>query len=275
MQSILKILDPVDHVTNLEYPNLENVHFVSSPKNNLMGVHLGRDFLMLDATHYLSFRIKEGNFNYIKPVQLFSYRRGFDKDYMEQYFCENEDNPYAIQFVMNLSHRAVSFSAESKITQFPPLFYRKPHQWYQKACERLLAHAEVGDTLFSYNRQSKISRLIRRIDKSPWSHCDTIHANKQIVGMSASGFNRDNLVNCFDPSRDLALYRLKLPLSEEQKALMVLQSEIRLAFKLWRYGWRQVFKVFLRKKYGLFRHSSPPSVADLIYSNSYQLIDYC
>lgn len=274
MQSILKMVDRVPHESSLLYPNLGSVHFITSPKNNLMGIHLGKEFLVLDVAHYSSFRIKDCNFNFIEPVQLLSYKNEFNKEYMEHYFHENEDNPYAIQFVMNMSQRGIAFNADSKITQFPPLFYRKPNQWYHEACERLLNHAEVGDSLFSYSHKSKISRLIRRVDKSPWSHVDMVYTNKQIAGATISGFNNDNLYNSFDPSSDLALYRVKEPLSEEQKKLIILQIEIRLALKP-RYGWGGLFKTFLKKKYGLFRKSSPVSIADLIYLNSFQLIDYC
>ncbi|MGD0589810.1 MAG: hypothetical protein ABSA44_03280 [Bacteroidota bacterium] len=240
-----------------------------------MGFHLGRDFLLLDITHYSSFRFKEGNFNHINPLYLYSYKNGFDKEYMDHYFHENEDNPYAIQFVMNMTHRSVSFNAASDLTKFPPLFYRKPLPWYKEACDRLLAHAEVGDSLFSYDRRSRISKLIRRIDNSPWSHTDTIHLNKEVVGMTVSGYNRNNLAECFDPSMDIALYRYKGGLTEEQKVSMALYIEINFLSKKIRFAWRDVIKIFLKRNYGLFKNSCPPSVSDLIYSNNFQLIDYC
>lgn len=101
-----------------------------------------------------------------------------------------------------------------------------------------------------------------------------INANKEVFEMTTSGISCSPLASQFEPERDFALYRIKEPLTDEQKARMQEFFERRLAQQR-PFSYLTLAIMFLQKKYKLFKGLRLASVADIAYREKFQLIGYC
>jgi hypothetical protein len=250
--------------------NLDAVDLLTSPKNRIMGVKLKNDFLLLNVKYFYSFRFKIQNINFLDDCMVLSLPYPLDKEYLENYFNENQDNPYAIQHIMNCFTKRIPIN---NLTQFPPLRINKKASSQREALEKMYSQAQLMDSLFTYDRTSGISRLIRKIDSGPWSHVGMIDKNKNIVEMTTSGIIKTDFFSLCNPMIDIGLYRIKdLVLNEQQKEASQKKLEDSLKQQI-KFDWLGILKVFLIKKFNLpIRHRATP--AELIYSNKFELISY-
>lgn len=136
-----------------------------------------------------------------------------------------------------------------------------------------MSKSMIGDSVYSYDRDSGISRLIRKIDKCHWSHVGIVDTDKNIVEMTTSGIAKSTFSSLAVPSLDVGLYRLRgrsLDDVEQEKIQKFIDTALIRQIK---FNWLGIFIVFLNKKLGLpFKHL--PTPADLMYSNNYELIAY-
>ncbi len=235
-----------------------------------MGVILEHEALVLDYRTFMSFRVKSGNLGFSKDLQFFRYAGQIDRPYLSEYFRENCDNPYALYHVM----QSVHFSRPIKeLTQFPPLSVAQLSLEKRRAAvERLIKNADVGDTVFSSSVGDSISSLIRREDRGQFSHCASYVGNGEMVDAGPNGVEV-NSVHDYPTTTRLALYRLRQPLSNEQKeniaAFARKQAEDRCRYNYW-----GVIKLYLHRKIKLPIPRSVPSVNELLYSNEFKLVDF-
>jgi hypothetical protein len=255
------------------WPDLNNIDpnlidIMTAPKHNLMGISIGNNFLMLNVKHFFSFRLKLQNIGFLKPFMLLKFKYPIDKDYLTEYFDYNQDNPYAMQNVMNCIG---SGKVPLNLTQFPPLFIKKDDN--VPKIEQMYRDAELGDCIFTFDRGSGISRLIRKYDKGMWSHVGVINKDKKIVEMTTSGISATDFSSLCRVDLDVGLYRLKdVQLSQSGKKKMQAFMDESLKKQI-RFNWKGIFLVFLHKKYGIpIKYA--PTPADLIYSNKLELISY-
>ncbi len=179
MNSLTKYIEGKNKAhDNRSRMNLDSIDLLTSPKNHIMGVKLKNDFLLLNVKHFYSFRFKIQNINFLDDCIGLSLPNPLDTEYLENYFSENQDNPYAIQHLMNCFTRKLPLN---NLTQFPPLCTNKTASSQRKALEKMYSQAQLMDSLFTYDRTNGISRLIRKIDCGPWSHVGIIDQNKNIV----------------------------------------------------------------------------------------------
>lgn len=252
--------------------NLQSVDLMSSPRHNLMGISLGDEFIVLNVKYYFSFRFKLHNVGYFKPFDLFISKQPFDKEYLRQYFSQNQDNPYAVQNVMNFCVSTGKIPAN--LTQFPPLYIKKENK--VQNMKRMYNEARIGDNIFTFNRGSVISRLIRKYDKGMWSHVGTVaDMNKRIFEITTSGASLTDFSSLYGDHLDVGLYRHKEdPFSRLDKQVQLQLLIAATLKKQIKFNWKGVFLVFLRKRLGIPIKRLLVTPADLIYGNQLQLICY-
>jgi hypothetical protein len=257
--------------SKIDTVNLQSVNLISSPKHNLMGISLGDEFIMLNVKYYFSFRFKLYNVGYFKPFDLFASKQPFDKEYLKQYFSQNQDNPYAIQNVMNVCVHTGKVPAD--LTQFPPLYIKKEDK--MQNMKRIYNEARIGDSIFTFNRDSVISRLIRKYDKGMWSHVGIVADMKRnIYEVTTSGASLSDFSSLYGDNLDVGLYRPKgefLSPSDKQLELqLVIATQLK---KGVRFDWKGIFLIFLRKRFGIpVKRITTP--ADIICANQLQLMCY-
>jgi hypothetical protein len=251
--------------------SLAGLSIIVSPPHHLMGLHLGGgEFLVLQSQHYYSFRVRLRNLEDVYRCRtLIAQPRGdYDLEYLRRYFDENMDNPFAIQHVFRCLKRDEAPLAD--LTQFPPLFPEKNAPSHALAVDALRERAASGNILFSFHRKSGISQLIRKYDRSQWSHCCMVAPDKSLVDATTAGVIRASFADYADPEYDLGLYRFRGITREQGHAA----AEIALAHVGIRgYGYYAVFRLYLRNRWGIPFHV--PSVSDIIYSNQLDLVGYC
>ena len=111
-----------------------SLHVITSPKHRLMGLSLKEDFIVINVKHYYSFRLKLHNIGYLSKFAVFRYKQPVNFEYLEKYFAENKDNPYAVQNVMNCIPKGLNLD---NLTQFPPLNEIKNESNQKQAIERI------------------------------------------------------------------------------------------------------------------------------------------
>lgn len=250
--------------------DMNSVDVISSPKLRLMGITLHGNFLILNIKYFYSFRLIPQNIGFLGPFMLVSSKKPINKDCLGNYFSQNHDNPYALQNVMNCIGRGISLD---NLTQFPPLYLKKDIVKQRKGIEEIYAKAQLGDCIFTFDRNSGISRLIRKIDHGQFSHVGVVDKNKTIVEMAASGLTRSHFSSLYRTSLDVALYRprnSKLTPCQQEKMQNSIEDSLKQHIG---FGWHKLLFVFLHKKMHLpIKHPSTP--AGLLYANTLELIAY-
>lgn len=238
---------------------------ISSRNKQIMGIVLINDILILDTKDFSTSRAKINNLIYVKGITFFKYNKKIDKIFLEKYFQKNNDNPFAVQHVFNILLRNKDIN---EITQFPPLMYKKEN--LSKRIELYKKNVQAGDTIFTFDNDSNISRIIRMIDRGHWSHCGIVNKKLNICHMTTTGFSETSINEFIEDSTDFAIYRLKniklnySKLDEEINKL--LNDNIK-------YGWFKLILTFFVRKFRLHIRC-PITLAQLIDSNKYELIMY-
>lgn len=250
----------------------ERVHIITNSHRAwpLMGIVLDDEALLLDFRTFTSFRVRSGNLGFIKGLKFLRINQAFDKDYLKEYFKENNDNPYGLYNVMGVVNGDLVFS---DLTQFPPLNTpRKDPSARKLAIDRLVAIARKGDSIFSGNYFDSVSGVIRKYDKTQFSHTAMYVGDSRVVDIGPGGASINSL---YDTSGNttLALYRLKDELTKEQQEAVAARS-LEIARKCRMYNWVAVFFIFLNRRFGLPVGKDLLSNADLLYSNRLKLICY-
>jgi hypothetical protein len=270
---MIKITDYMENEyrgRNVGEIDFTSLHVITSPKHHLMGLSLKEDFIVINVKYYYSFRLKLHNIAYLSKFTVFRCKQPVDLNYLEKYFAENKDNPFAVQNVMNCIPKGRKLE---NLTQFPPLNAVKNETNQKRAIEHMYNEARIGDSIFTFNRKSGISRYIRKIDKGPWSHVGLVDKDKNIVEMTTSGIAKSDFLSLCDPSLDVGLYRIRglTPDNAEQDGMQKFLDDLLREHA--KFDWFAIFLIFLHKKLHLpVKHV--PTPADLMYSNNLELISY-
>jgi len=235
-----------------------------------MGVILGKEALILDYKTKMSFRVRSGNLGFSKDVFVATCKQPLNKSFLEKYFFENQDNPYGIQNIMGLIHRGMEIT---RATQFPPLFLPKltgPNR--RVAIENMVKCARKGDSIFSSHRHDGISAAIRKYDRSQFSHVAIYLGDGEVADIGPSGGEINSLYDSDDDTH-FALYTFKEDVPNESREAIAKHARDEILkgvdFNYW-----GIFLMFLRKRFKLPVMRNVPSVADLLFSNSFDLVTY-
>lgn len=269
MNQILRMMGTTKY-KNLDYGALLPGDIFSSPKNDLMGLILQRDCLLMRAKAWSPFRVKYENLQLYAPFKIRRSRKTLKSIDLNKYFAVNCDNPYALYHVV---HHIINEAELIDFTQYPPLYYNKAKLNRLQELREMEKNAEVGDTVFMYARNNRVSRLIRKVDKGPWSHVGMVGRDKTISHMTTAGMQLSRFTDFMDENLDIALYRLNIPLDNEKKS-KILEAIDQQHAQNPKYSWIKVLAIFLRKSLNIpvpITHT--PSA--IIYSNQFKLIRYC
>lgn len=261
-------------------PEIDKYDYISSKKTEIFGISLTKEILCTKYDGIYSFRVKPENVISIsisiKDLNLFRASKiKIDRAFLEEYFLENNDNPFAIQFIFQLINRNIDINKNAVITQFPPVNLNKSYDIDYKF-KSIIPKLKTGDFIFMYNKKSSISKKIRIIDYSQWSHLCLIYKNPIIQDMTTSGMIRYNINEIDIVNYDIAFYRnVHIEMSDEESIKRM--DEI---FDMRpTYNWIGVFKALLFRKYKFFRFLSSNTWKyltpfDWMNSNSLKLIDF-
>ena len=250
----------------------EKMDVVIFPSNKWprMGLVLGNEALILDYKTSMSFRVRSGNLGFSKDISIRKSKTPIDKKYLKKYFLENQDNPYGIQNIMNLIHRG---QAVTTATQFPPLYLPKLTGEEKKlAIERLVQLGRKGDMVFSAHRHDAISATIRKYDHSQFSHVAIYLGNGEVADIGPSGGEINSLSDSDDDTH-FALYTFKTDIPEISREAIVKGARDDIAKGI-SFNYRGIFLMFLKKRFKLPVMRNVPSVAELLFGNSFQLVTY-
>lgn len=235
-----------------------------------MGLILGKEALVLDHKTMMAFRVRSGNLGFSSDMFIARSKYKLNKPFLHNYFLENQDNPYGIQNVMNLVHRGGDVTVA---TQFPPLFMPKLiGEQRRRAIEKMVGLAKKGDIVFSSHRNDAISAAIRKYDKSQFSHVAPYLGNAEVADMGPAGGQINSLYHSDDDTH-FALYRIKKEIPDDVRERMV-KATRELIERGVKFSFRGIFLMFLRNRFKLPVMRSKHSVSDLLFSNSFALVDY-
>ena len=237
-------------------------------KRSLMGFLWRSEALFLIYNQYVSCRVDLRNMgDWLTDLKVFASTQDVDLDYISEYFARCKDNPFAIHHVFRCIKRSERLE---DMTEFPPVAHRKDAVAQAAALAKLRELAQPGDTLFSADRGSRVSALIRRYDRCQWSHTAVLTTRCTVVDCTPVGVVENDFSSLRDPNVDVALYRLKA-ITTEQALHAAREAERWIGVS--GYGWYHVLRLYLRNRFRI-PYRGVPSVADLAYSNQFRLVGY-
>jgi hypothetical protein len=235
-----------------------------------MGLVLDKEALILDYKTKMSFRVRSGNLGFSPDVFVAKCKKPLNKDFLEKYFLENQDNPYGIQNILSLIHHGEEVTTA---TQFPPLFLPKLTGGNRKvAIERMVKLARKGDSIFSSHRHDGVSATIRKYDRSQFSHVASYLGDGEVADIGPRGGEINSLYDS-DDNTHFALYTFKVDVSDESRQAIAKSAREGISKGI-RFDYWGIFLMFLRKRFKFPVMRNEPSVADLLFSNSFELVSY-
>ena len=269
IKAIAKVVSRADVSARGFKPGQAHVVIIPEPKSGMYGLFLASDFLMVDYGSAMSFRVKYCNLGFHKRVRVGRWPQAFPEPTLSKYFAENSDNPYAVIYVMGRLHRQ---DVTTALTQVPPLTTDYPNPAARaEAVARLLKEAKPADLVFSRPQApSDVSTLIRSVDHCQFSHVAPYVGNGLTVDAGPAGIQKVSLAD-YASTAHLALYRFREPLSEQAQS-KVIKSWLELVGG--GYNWPGLLRVFLRKKFKLQLGPKVPSVSDILFSDTCQVVTH-
>ena len=277
MEKILNHLDKVE----IKSFRLTDFDIIISKKRKIVGIALMQDIICRAEKPLFSFRLKIENITDLKDFVLLSHKKcSIDRNYLEQYFAENNDNPYGIELIFQILKRGQNITSSTLITQFPPLGLKNNNEKTESKFKVLISKMRAADLLFTSEISSNISKLVRDIDFCPFSHVYGVYNNSGIIqSMTTSGIERGHISMLLDPTKyNIALYR-PFPEYSDREILEYQNRKDKQVVINPKYDWVGVIKIFLYKKYKFMRWCKPKfskriTGFDMVYANNLKLIDY-
>jgi hypothetical protein len=243
-------------------------------RTRFYGMVLDRELLLLDWKKLASCRIRLANLARIArnaQVQSLSPERNppFAPDYLRGYLRDNEDNPFGL---WNAFRSVGDTPIPKALTQFPPLSYPKTRQ--RLALDEMREQAQSGDAIFTFDRASGLSSMIRDFDWCMWSHVANYVGDGLLSEATTQGVVESSFDRLYEKSLDSALYRVP-EITDEQREKMVAYLR-RPRAPGGRYAWGTVVRIALNKNLGIPYKRKPNELApaDLMYANKFELVCY-
>jgi hypothetical protein len=243
---------------------------IRKPKPGSFGLIFDDTALMVDYRPAMSFRVQKGNLGLHKHLKYFRCELQFPSGLLKNYFKENGDNPYALEYVIN--RMSMRQDVETELTQVPPITTDyQDQEGRSSAIESLVKSAQPLDLLFSRPLQgSKVSALIRSIDRCQFSHVGTYIGDGMTVDAGPCGVDQNSIYE-LGKSSHMGLYRLRTPLSDKAKEMALNKTKELVGCD---YNWMGVLEIYFRKKFRLPINPRRPSVGNLLFSDNFELINF-
>lgn len=264
-----KRLVKLDHVGRTLDPNAVDMIFSPHRKWPLYGLVFDQEPLMLDWRTFTSFRVKQGNFGFVRDLLFLRCRYDINKPYLRAYFAGNQDNPYALHNVITRLHNDKKCE---NLTQFPPLrkTARTAPEW-ETAVADFLKTIRRGDCIFSGSYRDDITSAIRFYDKCQFSHAAVYVGDGNVVDIGPGGASV-NPVLSYGADTFMAAYRPRG--ATEEQGYGAADYALNIPARCRGYAWGKVFLVFLKRHFNLPVARNLPSNTDMLYSNTMELISY-
>jgi len=246
-------------------------------RSRFSGLVVDDDVVVLDWKKLVTFRVRLSNIRGFGPCNVLRPKEGppFARDVVTKYLSENRDNPFGLWNLLLSSRLA---EKPERLTQFPPLTYSKGMQ--DQALDELSVKAWAGDMICTFDWNSGLSNLIRRLDWCMWSHCAIYTGQGTLVEWTTSGCVEGPFDRLRQQSLDVGLYRAGIRGKSEDERRdfgRLVVKNMRSLVGIPGYSWGTVIRTALAKNARLLRFLGPKnsiSPADLMYANSHDLIAY-
>jgi len=213
--------------------------------------------------------IEEGISKDIYPAYLYSLKSNELREKIYKYFQSNKDNFQLFKLGLN------SLNDEHMEVFNNPELMPKLHKWksyneYEIAWNRIISQMQKGDSIFTFNENSYISRFIAWFDNGSWSHVAIYVGNSEIAEAIAEGFVKRSITVYNQNQIHIGLYRLHR--SDPAFVDGFVDSALSLAEIGSKYNYYGVLKLGLQKMFRLKQNA--PSPSDIVYSGLLYLVDY-
>lgn len=261
MNKIFNIINKKE-VKNIPIQKIKKSDIVLDLNKGLMGIVLGDEILFHGYKKMSSFKVKIENLSEYN-LKLLKSQKKFNKNEVQEYFKQNKDNPYAMQLLFKMINSGKDIT---NITQFPPTEIEKTEERF----DNLVSLSKIGDLIFTFEKRSNGSRLIRKFGKCQWSHVGILIENKNIWEMTLEGiFSGRNIEDMDWKENDIAIYRLRKGLDTNK-----LKESINEFPKEVKYGWKKVILIAMGNMIKK-RLTKAPTINDLIHSGELELVAFC
>jgi hypothetical protein len=241
---------------------INSINIFTSKKPNLMGLKIKDEFLILNTSDFYSFRMKTINIPFSARLSCFKSQCIVDEDYLANFFKDNNDNPFAlIEVIHALAFRGVD--PKTEVSQIPPLNYDESDQYGYNRYTHIEDIAREGDLFFTYNPNSVMNGIIRKLDQSYWAHCGMITENGRLVEMTTSGIMYTSFKYLKENNIKVGLYRCP---NFDSEYIKILSSNVEsFVQQKPRYNYKGVIKHFVKKRFGFFKNEmTGPFPSDLL-----------
>lgn len=271
MEPIAGYVDRHFRALNISRYDLQDLGLITWGRRNcFIGIVLENDVLLLDYKYFVSSRIKKANLGNI-PYQMYygvpCGKAPFGVDYLRSYFSKNSDNPYGL---WNVFQVCIRNEFPDELTQFPPLSYSKKGE---STIEQLQQLARPADFIFTFDRSSGLSRLIRKSDRCMWSHVAMVSDSGTLIESTTSGVVESPFSRLTDDHLEVGLYRHNA-MSNDSQAKVVEAARKSIGIK--GYNWYVVVRIYLQQSWHIpfRRREHEVTSADIMYGNQLRLIAY-
>jgi len=186
-----------------------------------------------------------------------------------EYFDTNKKN----YFLFRLGMSAIR-EGKGEIFKSPnimPVFdYNLSNDEYEKRWNNFLEILELGDFVFTFNKNSIISRFIARLDKGSWSHCGIYSDNGNILESIASGVTKRKIEVYKERYIHIGCYRF----FNESTAAAKKRVQIASSFIGISYNYKGAILLGIKMLLGIRLLKQAPTPNGLIYTGAMYLVDY-
>jgi hypothetical protein len=270
------IVFSIDKKSSKPLPPFDSYDVIVSTKLNFIGLTLKNEIVAQHHKPLYSFRFKPENLYFFNYIKLLKSKGKIDKVFLENYFNENNDNPFSIQLILDLMFKGIDINKNTVITQFPPLRLKKDINEVKIKFQNLIDNAKPTDQIFMFDRSSRVAQKIREIDFSPWSHVALINNDKIVNDMTTGGIVTYPISDLDPIKYDLALYRINdiesLPKEYFDNIIKRMDYILR---KNPKYDWNGIMRAYLFRKFKslrFIRKKTDKTLSDMIFSNKLRLI---
>lgn len=193
-----------------------------------------------------------------------------------RYFTTHRYNPRLLELGFT-SLSSPTLKVLDSLEIMPDVRDPLPAPEHERAWQRVTSRLEPGDSIFTYDTTSFVSRIITRIDSGSWSHVGVYVGDGQIVEAISSGVVRRSLDVYRTSKIRLGVYRAVSATEEgKAKAIFWLNRQVGKPYNyagVIRLAFRKVVERYLPIRWPI-RSPRDLSPNDMIYRGGLYLVDY-
>ena len=214
------------HINSLKVPPGSQIIFFDKKTQKPPGKKTGCNQIGIFISHnkILFCRkrtVIELNFNELagSNVSIVAYKDTTLLPKIARFFDSNRDNYRLFALGTNalFCHNYKVFN----VPEIMPKFGKQqiPDSEYEASWNRLISKMQKGDTIFTFNSKSLISKIIAKIDNGSWSHTGTYVGNGEISEMISTGYTKRSVEVYKQKHIHIGIYRFHQITPEQQGSI--------------------------------------------------------